>query len=74
MAIWLAVLPTIAVLGVTAKVVTMLIAVPDWGKVSIMSLSVLFIYMCLLACAVVGWVRLVAIDRRIASLAAGARS
>jgi hypothetical protein len=67
MAFWLALLPTIAVLAVTPKVVTMLIDV-NWAKPAIASLSVLISYLFLAACAVVGWVRWIAIRRRIEAL------
>jgi hypothetical protein len=67
MGFWLALLPTIALVAVTPKIITMLMHL-DWVAPSIASLSVALLYICLGACAVVGWIRWAAIRGRIADL------
>jgi hypothetical protein len=69
LALWLAILPTVATLGLTGKTVTMLVRL-DWAKPPLPSLTVLITYLIVGACAVTGWIRVVTIKNRLEGLAA----
>lgn len=64
---WLALAPSVAVLALTPKVVTMLLHV-HWGNPAVPCLSVLASYLFLVLCAGSGYARWVAVHRRIAAL------